>query len=732
MLSLIMLAAAAAPAVLTGCQTVGTTYYISSSEGDDNADGLSPATAWRGFANVKPLRLTAGDRVLLKRGDEWNETLYVHAGGTEQNWVKVSYYGDENDPKPIIRLNNKSGDICIVAEDCAVKTPYVNGLNYIHIDGIDCRDARMGVYFRYYFDTPGKGLKVTDCEFTDMDVPDLFSILIDLKNDEHLLAEDMAAGKDSLSSYSSGIYRSSGGGVREFAWPAGVMVGGVYLDADGNTVNAEKASDITIENCVFRGCLTGVSSWFFGAHDLTGDVEKRLTKNWRIADCIFDSSLAGAVTLENADGGFTGDENGWGVFKNLRLVGGSDYKCIYGSTGGCFQTCKNFLIDNCEFSYVNNNGSNDGCGFDFEGSDYNIIMRNSVFHNNEAHAILMMQAVGPCKNVTLENLLFYNNILNPAQADYNADFTLFNAYGKKHESIVFRNTVHYLLPEHKLTKRPLKAVNISFEGLMTEGVSEDKTGQYRTRFGFNKEGDAEGFIAEKGSLSVSGGTLVFTPSEKGGRIMSGDIGINHKLYKKLAVSLSAEEKGRATVYITTLADYAPKKVGSFDYDAGEGVYTADISADSPVRGVSVVFESSSKPIKIDYIEAVADIAVTKNIEGDRLTISVAGDSYPLFSEKLSLNDIIIEGAEAEALVYANHNTAVIKLKEAVTDVKATLKPEAFIEYFYDVLRGVDGCGFSPAAEMEIRGYASPQEYFFYNLAAEDETVKSAGGCGNNG
>ena len=567
------------------------------------------------------------------------------------------------------------------------------------------------------------------------ELAELFSKLSDLKNDEHLLSEDMAAGKDSLSSYSSGIYRSSGGGVREFAWPAGVMVGGVYLDADGNTVNAEKVSDITIENCVFRGCLTGVSSWFYGAHGMTADVEKRLTKNWRITDCIFDSSLAGTVTLENADGGFTGDGNGWGVFKNLRLVGGSDYKCIYGSTGGCFQTCKNFLIDNCEFSYVNNNGSNDGCGFDFEGSDYNIIMRNSVFHNNEAHAILMMQAKGPCKDVRLENLLFYNNILNPAQADYNADFTLFNAYGKKHESIVFRNTVHYLLPEHKLTKRPLKAVNISFEGLTTEAVSVDKVDRYRTRFGFNREGDAEGFVAEKGSLAVTGGALVFTPGEKGGRITSGEIAINHKLYKKLAVSLSAEEKGKASVYVTTLADSAQKKVGSFDYDAGEGVYTADISADSPVRCVSIVFESSAKPVKIDYIEAVADVVVAAEVEGARLTVKLCGDSSPLFSEKFSLDDIIIESAEAEALEYTNHNTAVIKLKAAPEDektVKVTIKPTAFIEYFYDVLRGVDGCGFSPAVEMELRGYAAPQEYYGYNLSAMEAVFEKASGCGNNG
>ena len=86
---------------MTSCQSVGNTYYISASTGDDAADGLSVESAWKSFANVKPLRLTAGDRVLLRRSDEWNETLYVHANGAENNWVLVSYYGDENDPTPI-------------------------------------------------------------------------------------------------------------------------------------------------------------------------------------------------------------------------------------------------------------------------------------------------------------------------------------------------------------------------------------------------------------------------------------------------------------------------------------------------------------------------------------------------------------------------------------------------------------------------------------------------------
>ena len=54
--------------VPTFAESAANTYYISSSTGDDRADGRTPETAWKTFQNVNAKKLSAGERVLLKRG----------------------------------------------------------------------------------------------------------------------------------------------------------------------------------------------------------------------------------------------------------------------------------------------------------------------------------------------------------------------------------------------------------------------------------------------------------------------------------------------------------------------------------------------------------------------------------------------------------------------------------------------------------------------------------------
>ena len=45
---------------------VGTTYYISSLNGDNNADGTSPDTAWESVMKINDITLQPGDKVLLE------------------------------------------------------------------------------------------------------------------------------------------------------------------------------------------------------------------------------------------------------------------------------------------------------------------------------------------------------------------------------------------------------------------------------------------------------------------------------------------------------------------------------------------------------------------------------------------------------------------------------------------------------------------------------------------
>lgn len=83
--------------LILGETYTGTAYYISSSEGSDDNDGLSPETPFRTLErpNWDGQLLKSGDIVYLKRGDVWQgETLATCEG------VTYSAYGEG--PKPVI------------------------------------------------------------------------------------------------------------------------------------------------------------------------------------------------------------------------------------------------------------------------------------------------------------------------------------------------------------------------------------------------------------------------------------------------------------------------------------------------------------------------------------------------------------------------------------------------------------------------------------------------------
>jgi hypothetical protein len=70
-----------------------TTYYVSSSSGSDANGGTSAASAWATVARVNAQALQAGDSVLFKRGDVWNESLVPSGSGTQGNPIAFDAYG---------------------------------------------------------------------------------------------------------------------------------------------------------------------------------------------------------------------------------------------------------------------------------------------------------------------------------------------------------------------------------------------------------------------------------------------------------------------------------------------------------------------------------------------------------------------------------------------------------------------------------------------------------------
>jgi len=70
-----------------------TTYYVSSSTGNDLNNGTSSSTAWQTIAHVNGQSFQPGDSILFKRGDFWNESLAPASSGSAGNPITFDAYG---------------------------------------------------------------------------------------------------------------------------------------------------------------------------------------------------------------------------------------------------------------------------------------------------------------------------------------------------------------------------------------------------------------------------------------------------------------------------------------------------------------------------------------------------------------------------------------------------------------------------------------------------------------
>ena len=124
-------------------EPTGTTYYVSSSLGDDTNAGTSESTPWKTLAKVSSIEFMPGDTILLKSGDIWNEELVLSGNGAidaQSNTVTpitISSYGDGN--RPII---------CPGGIDKTCLT--INGLVGWEIRNLELCNAYQGILLSYH------------------------------------------------------------------------------------------------------------------------------------------------------------------------------------------------------------------------------------------------------------------------------------------------------------------------------------------------------------------------------------------------------------------------------------------------------------------------------------------------------------------------------------------------------------------------------------------------------
>ena len=81
-------------------ESVGTTYYVSTLDGNDNNNGLSENKAFYSLEKINDIELKPGDKVLLEAGSVFtNGFLHVKGSGSEEAPIEIDRYGEGDNPR---------------------------------------------------------------------------------------------------------------------------------------------------------------------------------------------------------------------------------------------------------------------------------------------------------------------------------------------------------------------------------------------------------------------------------------------------------------------------------------------------------------------------------------------------------------------------------------------------------------------------------------------------------
>ncbi len=334
-------------------------FYISATDGNDANDGLTPASPYASFSAINGEELVPGDRVFLKRGDVWNDELQLSGEGDPGNEIILTSYGDPSADRPRIERSDILKDRCITIE----------GASDWYISDLECSTAKIGLYLRYDNDFFNSNVTVENCHFEDMPDP---------------------VADPSLNNY-------------EYAWSTGLFIGGKIDNQNANfpVLDGFTVRDVSGTNLA----MTVGNGWYYP-----------LPNRSRLRNVYMDSvtgvgNMNGAFAFYSVDGGY---------FTNIRsVVGGGDTP--FGTALSFLQNCQNVVIDDSEFAFCDRFESGDGVGVDFEGDNENVVLSNSVVHNNDGSAVLILSTMGTNKNLRLENNVFYNNALDPWNSEINSE-----------------------------------------------------------------------------------------------------------------------------------------------------------------------------------------------------------------------------------------------------------------------------------------------------------------------
>ncbi len=303
---------------------VNTVYYVSYSTGSDSNNGTSSTTPWKTLAKVSSLSFGSGDQILLKCGDEWNETLTLNGGGTMSNPVYVGKYGTGNSPM----ISPESNDVhCIrILNQAGFK-----------IENLDLCNAMTGIYMEYINSYGFDYVEINNCYF-------------------HAINDTYNTNPNRYNHFSAGINFASFHGT-----------GGDYT----------ALTNLKVSNCTFNNCNVGFWS---------GSPWSRVNQSTGFLDSGYCMYMGDSVFLNMAATNCKQWGYSFQWFKTATMNNCDTYNVgwgtnQYGCAGILVGWSRAVTLDYCDvFWTYRGNQDFDGIGFDFEGggnSTQNIYYRNS-------------------------------------------------------------------------------------------------------------------------------------------------------------------------------------------------------------------------------------------------------------------------------------------------------------------------------------------------------------------
>ena len=451
----------------------GKTYYISSSRGNDENDGLSEDTPFKTLTKVSQLELKPGSKLLLRASDVWQRQMLMPKGsGTREKQIVIGTYG--TGAKPIISPGYSNNTIYGIR--------IVNGSGY-EIRGLEIMNCYGGIVFWYENTYNHKYILIEDCYVHQV----------------------------------TGTTTGWGGGWDQKMPVDLVMASGICINGSDAYGNSRICEDITIRNTKIDRCDVGIQ-FISRDHDFSGKWNYH-GKDKTTSNSFYDVKITNCdVTRSYRTGGICISCVSKLDARDL-LVDETGYQGVgmyWGVAGFQVSRVSDSLIENCTFSNTIKGSSPDGQGFDFESDNQNVTVRKCRFLNNDAAGLLCFGGTWPGANA--------GNVVDDCYFEGNNrvdDNRIFNIGYPANSGIVKNSEIHMGNKATTFYSYPLafdesNRVYDAAGKLIYSGGPSRTNPMFEERFGSDLskwKDNAAGSSVTSGKLSVENNRVVFA---KGG------------------------------------------------------------------------------------------------------------------------------------------------------------------------------------------------------------------------